>query len=273
MGPFTRLSGATLIPPSQTLFPFRYLQLVSPPHLFLYLTQPSRDHRQIKPSSTVCLTAYDFSCLWTPFKIIVNIQYWHLVSDDLEATVVQILLEGKRPRRMLFLYFPKSLAHVGHTSSNTELINGREALIRPTVYTSKNWELPFVFVMLDQSLLPALPNYRKNSIWSRKLVLWIHISFVGQCSGCIWHDFCWYTVYSLFSFFFSGSEKDYFHSSHKWWKVVVVSLWPWASHLATFSCCLLFYSFSSSSVQQLYDFVASHISSSRFASVTKGKIP
>lgn len=167
---------------------------------------------------------------------------------------------GKRPCLMLFLCFPRCLVHVGHPSSNTGLINGWEILIVLTVYTSKNRELPFIFVVFDQYLLPVLPDYRKNSVWSRKLVLWIHISFVGQWSSCMWHDFCWHIVYSFFSFFFfSMSEEDYFHSSHKWWRVVLVSLWPWESHFTTFNCSFLFYNFSSSSVQWFYGFVAAQL--------------
>lgn len=63
-------------------------------------------------------------------------------------------------------------------------------------------ELLFIFVVFDQHLPPTLPNYRKNSVQSRKQVLWIHISFVGQWSSCMWHNFCWHIGYSLFSFFF-----------------------------------------------------------------------
>lgn len=107
----------------------------------------------------------------------------------------------KRLCLMLFLCFPKYLAHVAHTSSNTELTIGWAILIGPIVHTSKNTGLPFIFVVFDQSLPPVLPKYRKNSVRSRKLVLWIHISFVGQWSSCMWHNFCWHIVYSLFSFF------------------------------------------------------------------------
>ena len=72
-------------------------------------------------------------------------------------------------------------------------------------------ELLFIFVVFDQHLPPTLPNYRKNSVQSRKQVLWIHISFVGQWSSCMWHNFCWHIGYSLFSFFFFFmSEKRLF---------------------------------------------------------------
>ena len=66
----------------------------------------------------------------------------------------------------------------------------------------RTWSFSFIFVVFDQSLPPTLPNYRKNSVQSRKQVLWIHISFVGQWSSCMWHNFCWHIGYSPFSFFF-----------------------------------------------------------------------
>lgn len=108
---------------------------------------------------------------------------------------------------MLFLYFPKHLPHVGHAPINTGLINDWEVFTRPTVHAPINMELPFIFVGFDQNLPPALPNYRKNSVQSGKLVLWIHISFVGQWSSCMWHNICWHIVYSLFLFFFFCQKK------------------------------------------------------------------
>lgn len=78
----------------------------------------------------------------------------------------------------------------------------------------RTWSFSFIFVVFDQSLPPALPNYRKNSVQSRKQVLRIHISFVGQWPSCMWHNFCWHIGYSLFSFFlfffFSCQKKRLF---------------------------------------------------------------
>lgn len=113
---------------------------------------------------------------------------------------------GKNPV-MLSLYFPKRQTHVGPASSNSGSMNGWDVLTGPTVDASKNTELPFIFAVSDQSLPLTIPNYRKNSVWSRKLVLWIHISFVGQWSSCVWHNFCWHIVYSLFYFFFFLCQK------------------------------------------------------------------
>lgn len=181
------------------------------------------DSRSIKPSLIICPIVCDFSELLLEWLSILSLHTWSLMTSYSCSNFSW----GKRTYLMLFLYFLKCLAPVGHTSSNTGLITGWEVLTGPPVYTSKNRELLFIFVLFDHSLPLVLPNYRKNSVWTRKLVLWIHISFVGQWSSCMWHDFCWHITYSLFSFFFSPkSERDYFHSSHKSWRVAVVSLWP-----------------------------------------------
>lgn len=160
---------------------------------------------------------------------------------------------------MLFLYFLKCLAPGGHTSSNTGVLTGWEVLTGPAVYTPKNREFLFIFVLFDHSLPLVLPNYRKSSVWTRKLVPWIHISFVGQWSSCMWHDFCWHIAYSPFSFFFSPkSEKDYFHWSHKSWRVPGVSLWPSESfHHLQLQFSLL--QLSNSNVQRVCGFVAAQL--------------
>lgn len=156
----------------------------------------------------------------------------------------------------LYIYFPKCF---GHTSSNTGLITGWEVFIGLTVYTSKNRELPFIFVVLDQSLLPALPNYRKNCVWSRKLVLWIHISFVGQWSSCMWHDFCWHIMYSLFSFLFFQCQRKtvsiHCTSGEGWWRF----LRDLGRVISPPSVAVSSSTTASSNVQQLYGFVAAQL--------------
>lgn len=72
---------------------------------------------------------------------------------------------------MPFSIFSQILAPAGHTSSNSGLITGGEVLAGPGLYTSKNTELPFIFMLFDQSLPLVLPNYRKNSVRTRKPVL------------------------------------------------------------------------------------------------------
>lgn len=151
--------------------------------------------RSIKPSLTVCPIPCDFSHVWTPVE---NHCTWSLMV----SYSCSIFSWGKRPLLYdFFLYFQERLAHIVHDSSKTGLINGWEVLIGPTVDASKTMELLIIFVVFDQSSPPASPNYRKNSVRSRKLVLWIHISFVGQWSSCMWHNFCWHIACSLFLFF------------------------------------------------------------------------
>lgn len=156
--------------------------------------------------------------------MIVNTQTSHLISDDL-LQLFKFCLREENISYAFSLFSTMSLPCWACLKQHW--ITGWEILRGPTVYRSKNRELLFIFVLFDHSLPLVLPNYRKNSVWTRKLVLWIHISFVGQWSSCMWHDFCWHITYSLFSFFFSPkSERDFFHSSHKSWRVAVVSLWP-----------------------------------------------
>lgn len=55
----------------------------------------------------------------------------------------------------------------------------------PAVDTSMFAQLPLMSMGSDQSLPLALPNYRKNSVQSRKLVPRIPISSVGQWASCM----------------------------------------------------------------------------------------
>lgn len=171
------------------------------------------DVTSIKSSLVIFSISFNSPHVWTPVGN--HCQYSVIALGLWWSPTVQILPEDKDIVACFFLYFPACLAHGGHGLSDTWI---DKCLRSPNgAYASKTMGLPFIFAVFDQSLPPALPNYRKNSVWSRKLVLWIHISFVGQWSSCMRHNFCWHIVYSLFSFlFFFMSEKDYFHSSHKW---------------------------------------------------------
>lgn len=108
----------------------------------------------------------------------------------------------------------------GHASCNPGVIHTLEVFIGPAVGTSMFAQLPFISAGSDQSLPLALPNYRKNSVQSRKLVLRIHISCVRQWASCMGHSICWHTAHSFGLISFMSEKKDYFHSSHTWWRVV-----------------------------------------------------
>lgn len=212
----------------------------------------------------------DFSHVWTPVE---NHCTWSLMV----SYSCSIFSWGKRPLLYdFFLYFQECLAHIVHDSSKTGLINGWEVLTGPTVYASKTMELLFIFVVFDQSSPPASPNYRKNSVRSRKLVLWIHISFVGQWSSCMRHNFCWHIACSLFLSFFSCQKKTIsiqVTSGKGWWWFlcdlgqVISTLSAAVSSSTSFPAPV----FSDSMALCLLN--SSHISFNRFVYTTKGRTP
>lgn len=110
-----------------------------------------------------------------------------------------------------------------------------EVLIRPRMDASVYMELLFYLCKLWPEFAPCFTgNYRKNSVQSRKVVLWIHISSVGQWSSCMWHNICWHIGYS-FCFFLSIQVTS--------GKGSVVSQRPWGSHFSTSNYSFLFYNF------------------------------